>query len=100
MWRAWAATNSCWCCPDSPTISVERRADRFRKVVIEVGEQICGPGMLDISIGQALYPDDGTDAEELLAEADRRMYKTKNENKLRRAATNQVWNQCEATAVQ
>ena len=30
-----------------------------------------------MSIGEAYYPDDGSDAEELLAEADRRMYKAK-----------------------
>ncbi len=80
--------------------TVERRAERFRKAVIDIGEQVCGAGILDISIGQALFPSDGNDAEELLAEADRRMYKNKNENKLRRAATNQVWKPCEVTAVQ
>ena len=30
-----------------------------------------------MSIGEAYYPDDGADAEELLAEADKRMYKSK-----------------------
>jgi GGDEF domain-containing protein len=32
---------------------------------------------ISMSIGEAYYPDDGSDAEELLAEADRRMYKSK-----------------------
>jgi GGDEF domain-containing protein len=32
---------------------------------------------VSISIGEAYYPEDGSDAEELLAEADRRMYKAK-----------------------
>ena len=30
-----------------------------------------------MSVGVATYPEDGTDAEDLLAEADRRMYKSK-----------------------
>jgi GGDEF domain-containing protein len=30
-----------------------------------------------MSVGVATYPDDGSDAEDLLAEADRRMYKSK-----------------------
>ena len=30
-----------------------------------------------MSVGVAFYPDDGSDAEELLAESDRRMYKSK-----------------------
>ena len=86
--------------PGLPDDTVERRSERFRQVVIDIGEQVCGAGLLDISIGQALFPDDATDAEGLLAEADRRMYKHKNEGKLRRAATDQVWTQCEVTAVQ
>jgi diguanylate cyclase (GGDEF)-like protein/putative nucleotidyltransferase with HDIG domain len=40
-------------------------------VAIEGGEN------LSISIGQAFYPSDGRDAEQLLAEADRRMYQAK-----------------------
>ena len=31
-----------------------------------------------MSMGEAYFPEDGADAEELLAEADKRMYKAKN----------------------
>jgi len=38
------------------------------------GREICGEDLLSVSVGCAFYPDDGADAERLLAEADRRMY--------------------------
>ena len=39
-----------------------------------------GAGVINLSVGEAFYPDDGSDAEQLLAEADRRMYKSKHSN--------------------
>ncbi len=39
------------------------------------------PCALSMSVGVAIYPDDGTDAEYLLAEADRRMYKSKRQRR-------------------
>jgi GGDEF domain-containing protein len=39
-----------------------------------------------MSVGAAVFPQDGSDADELLAEADRRMYKAKQEHKQKRAA--------------
>jgi diguanylate cyclase (GGDEF)-like protein/putative nucleotidyltransferase with HDIG domain len=38
------------------------------------GREVCGEELLSLSVGCAFYPEDGTDAEKLLAEADRRMY--------------------------
>jgi diguanylate cyclase (GGDEF)-like protein/putative nucleotidyltransferase with HDIG domain len=38
------------------------------------GREVCGEDLLSLSVGCAFYPEDGTDAEKLLAEADRRMY--------------------------
>jgi diguanylate cyclase (GGDEF)-like protein/putative nucleotidyltransferase with HDIG domain len=38
------------------------------------GREICGEDLLSLSVGCAFYPEDGPDAEKLLAEADRRMY--------------------------
>lgn len=38
------------------------------------GREICGEDLLSLSVGCAFFPEDGTDAEKLLAEADRRMY--------------------------
>jgi diguanylate cyclase (GGDEF)-like protein/putative nucleotidyltransferase with HDIG domain len=47
------------------------------KIVEEIGLDICGRQMLSLSIGAAAFPADGTTSEDLLAEADRRMYKNK-----------------------
>lgn len=48
--------------------------ERFRRLSVETGLEVCGETVLSISVGQAVYPQDGMDAEQLLAEADRRMY--------------------------
>jgi diguanylate cyclase (GGDEF)-like protein len=49
----------------------------LREVVKDVGRQLFQGSALTVSIGVANFPGDGLDAEELLAEADRRMYKQK-----------------------
>jgi GGDEF domain-containing protein len=41
---------------------------------------VCGVEWLSLSVGCAIYPEDGVDAEKLLAEADRRMYLQKQEH--------------------
>jgi len=41
------------------------------------GREVCGKNLLSLSVGAAFYPQDGTDAEQLLAEADKRMYAAK-----------------------
>jgi len=46
----------------------------LRELAVRAGREVCGEEILSLSIGQAVYPPDGLDAEELLAEADRRMY--------------------------
>ena len=55
----------------------EKRANQLRHLARQAGIDVCAEDMLSLSIGQAVYPDDGSDAEELLAEADRRMYQEK-----------------------
>jgi diguanylate cyclase (GGDEF)-like protein/putative nucleotidyltransferase with HDIG domain len=47
---------------------------RLSEVARATGREVCGEDLLSLSVGFAVYPDDGTDAEKLLAEADRRMY--------------------------
>jgi diguanylate cyclase (GGDEF)-like protein/putative nucleotidyltransferase with HDIG domain len=54
-----------------------RRIEEFTQVVSEVGITIPTAARLSVSVGEASYPSDGDDAEQLLAAADRRMYKTK-----------------------
>jgi diguanylate cyclase (GGDEF)-like protein/putative nucleotidyltransferase with HDIG domain len=53
----------------------------LERVVVEAGHSVCGERLLNISIGAAFCPEHGTDAEGLLAEADRRMYLTKQDHK-------------------
>jgi len=55
--------------------------DRLRGVALEAGWAVCGEECLSMSVGAAIYPMDGCDAEKLFAEADRRMYRVKQEGK-------------------
>jgi len=59
----------------------------LEKVVVEAGVAVCGQRLLNISIGAVFCPEHGTDAETLLAEADRRMYLTKQSHKKPGAAS-------------
>ena len=51
-----------------------RKAEQMRELVRQAGMEVCGEDILSLSVGKAVYPEDGLDAERLLAEADRRMY--------------------------
>src|SRR5208337_1527506 len=51
-----------------------KRAAQLRELARRAGIDVCAEDLLSLSVGQAAYPDDGNDAEDLLAEADRRMY--------------------------
>src|SRR5246127_1405861 len=51
-----------------------KKADQMRELARQVGQEICQEDILSLSVGRSVYPQDGLDAEELLAEADRRMY--------------------------
>jgi len=53
----------------------------LEKVVVDAGVTVCGEHLLNISIGAVFSPEHGTDAETLLAEADRRMYLAKQSRK-------------------
>src|SRR5216683_408378 len=54
-----------------------QKAERLNQLAAEIGRQICGEDLLGLSVGTAYCPEDGIDAERLLAEADRRMYSMK-----------------------
>jgi diguanylate cyclase (GGDEF)-like protein/putative nucleotidyltransferase with HDIG domain len=56
---------------------LDRKIDRLRSVARKAGDSTPEPTALSMSVGVAIYPDDAKDAEDLLAEADRRMYKSK-----------------------
>jgi diguanylate cyclase (GGDEF)-like protein/putative nucleotidyltransferase with HDIG domain len=63
--------------PGLPPAAAGHRAEQLRSLAKQAGFDVCGEQILSLSIGQAVYPNDGADAEQLLAEADRRMYMEK-----------------------
>jgi diguanylate cyclase (GGDEF)-like protein len=54
-----------------------QKARFLNDLVTEAGYEICGERCLTLSIGTVFCGEDGLDAEQLLAEADRRMYNVK-----------------------
>jgi diguanylate cyclase (GGDEF)-like protein len=65
--------------PGLEEASVQAKALQLRDMAETRGSRICGESIVSLSVGEAFYPRDGLDAEQLLAEADRRMYKAKQE---------------------
>lgn len=63
--------------PNMTPASVNERALVFNELARQAGREVCGKDLLSLSLGVAFYPQDGLDAEALLAEADRRMYAAK-----------------------
>ncbi len=57
-----------------------RKAEQMRDLAQQVGKDICKEDILSLSVGQAVYPEDGMDAEKILSEADKRMYLQKQSN--------------------
>lgn len=55
--------------------------ERLRHAAYEAGLRACGEPCVSMSIGDAIYPFDGEDAETLLAQADRKMYAVKARSK-------------------
>ncbi|HXZ78748.1 MAG TPA: HD domain-containing phosphohydrolase [Terriglobales bacterium] len=61
----------------APGLKHEAAADKIAvldQLAREAGHQVCGTDRLSVSTGMAYYGEDGTDGDQLLAEADRRMY--------------------------
>ena len=67
--------------PGARPIDAENAVHRFQKVVEDTCNTLFNEPILTGSVGVANYPSDGNDAEQLLAEADRRMYKQKHDRK-------------------
>lgn len=57
------------------------RIVQFRDMARAVGREVCGEDLLDASFGAAVYPTNGSTSNELLAFADRQMYRRKTEHK-------------------
>jgi diguanylate cyclase (GGDEF)-like protein/putative nucleotidyltransferase with HDIG domain len=81
--------------------AVSQRQEQLRKIAMEEARLQTGLD-LSISIGAATFPTDGADAEDLLAAADRTMYKAKAENPARlRAQKNwTLWQDKTQAAIQ
>ena len=60
--------------PGLTSEAATKKAEQLRELAKQAGFEVCAENILSLSVGQAVYPENGKDAEELLAEADRRMY--------------------------
>jgi diguanylate cyclase (GGDEF)-like protein/putative nucleotidyltransferase with HDIG domain len=76
---------------DYPPEVLQNKIDLLAEAARKAGRDVLGEDLLSLSVGEASFPVDGADAEKLLAEADRRMYKSKQEHKALKATTS-VWN--------
>jgi len=63
--------------PGMTETAMIERADLLNALAKQAGRDACGAEFLSLSAGAAFYPADGVTAEQLLAEADRRMYAAK-----------------------
>jgi diguanylate cyclase (GGDEF)-like protein/putative nucleotidyltransferase with HDIG domain len=68
--------------PGVPLDQIESTIVRLRAITAEAGREVIGEDGLSLSVGHAQYPIDGADADQLLSEADRRMYIAKQREKL------------------
>jgi diguanylate cyclase (GGDEF)-like protein/putative nucleotidyltransferase with HDIG domain len=57
--------------------TASQKATRLNQLAIAAGRRVCGRDLISLSVGTAFCPEDGLDAERLLAEADRKMYTMK-----------------------
>jgi len=61
----------------APGLTVEataRKAEQMRDLAQQAGKDVCNEDILSLSVGRAVFPEDGMDAEKILSEADKRMY--------------------------
>jgi diguanylate cyclase (GGDEF)-like protein/putative nucleotidyltransferase with HDIG domain len=68
--------------PGHPPDAVRAKARILSEIAAQAGQLHCGETLLSMSVGEAVFPEDGTDADQLLAAADRRMYHAKHYHKL------------------
>jgi len=63
--------------PNMKPDAVKEKALALNAISQRACREVCGEDILSVSLGVAFFPQDGQDAEQLLSEADRRMYKAK-----------------------
>ena len=61
-----------------------KKVEQIRPLARQAGFDVCGEDILSLSVGLAVSPEDGNDAEQLLTEADRRMYQEKQKEPARK----------------
>ena len=61
-----------------------RKAEQMRELAQQAGKDVCNEDILSLSVGKAIYPEDGMDAEKILSEADKRMYLQKQSQSIHR----------------
>jgi diguanylate cyclase (GGDEF)-like protein/putative nucleotidyltransferase with HDIG domain len=69
--------------------AAKEKAMRLNQIAVEAGLHTCGREIITLSVGTSFFPEDGFDAERLLAEADRRMYSMKHIHHAAAAAAQQ-----------
>ncbi len=60
--------------PGLATDAAAKKIEQIRPLARKAGFEVCGEDILSLSVGLAVSPEDGNDAEQLLTQADRRMY--------------------------
>jgi diguanylate cyclase (GGDEF)-like protein/putative nucleotidyltransferase with HDIG domain len=60
--------------------SAHQRAQQLNALAKQASQEVCGEDVLSLSVGTVFFPQDGSTAERLLAEADKRMYATKRQH--------------------
>lgn len=76
--------------PGLAEADVVAKINRLNEAVGEAGRTVVPDSRLGLSIGQARFPADGRTAEQLLAEADQRMYAAKTMRKMRQGRGGQA----------
>lgn len=61
--------------------AVEARKASLREIAAQACQEVCGERLVTLSAGVAFYPQEGANAEQLLEQADRQMYREKNANR-------------------
>jgi diguanylate cyclase (GGDEF)-like protein/putative nucleotidyltransferase with HDIG domain len=76
--------------PNIGADAVREKAVLLSSMAQQAGLEVCGSDMLSLSLGAAFFPQDGSDTEHLLAEADKKMYAAKQLHNDRRRGSPQV----------
>ena len=67
--------------PGFTRATLATKVEQLSAMTMDVGFEVCGERILSLSVGAAFFEEDGTDAEQLLTEADRRLYQQKQNHK-------------------